>query len=568
MTFKKFLETLIEDKLPIDKVKEDFIFYKNALNLKGKEDILFNNLFDNIFWILKNKFASFNCLYKDNEVMYSELTTILYSQIPQFLFLQKKQLLESLDTFGDINNWGSTMKEKVKRDLKLIETTDNSTGYIPIDSENLDPYSKDNTNRENTKDETTTDDRNTVDFLYFFSRMKWNTASIELTTILKPYYTLFLAFDVRDNDIDYSLNRYEELEERVGENELDIKKLKFADENIAKEIDRIDNTQTQDFIFLSNRIDDNKSKIEDNTSNINQITNELNETKQTVNRNTSNITINTNNINNINEKLSSSNFVDFKGRYDTNTTYKLNDSVVFDIENITYWFISLQNGNLNHTPQLITNEWWLNVNEPNVNVANYYQKGEVDTLLANQKTLLESEINTKASLTSDNTFTGLNLINNELKIVANANFYIDADVSTKGETYGVNKRYVDSLIGKIGFVSYTASFIYYRNITKSKWVKIVDMPELTGCSIIGNYITIRSDYGIEGTTWDNRFYWLVNEETGTTSNWDMQFLIQRKSATDWPKLHAITTFDSDTTFYIKATIFYIKDDFFKTNPKE
>lgn len=553
MTFKKFLETLIEDKLPIDKVKEDFIFYKNALNLKGKEDILFNNLFDNIFWILKNKFASFNCLYKDNEVMYSELTTILYSQIPQFLFLQKKQLLESLDTFGDINNWGSTMKEKVKRDLKLIETTDNSTGYIPIDSENLDPYSKDNTNRENTKDETITDDRNTVDFLYFFSRMKWNTASIELTTILKPYYTLFLAFDVRDNDIDYSLNRYEELEERVGENELDIKKLKFADENIAKEIDRIDNTQTQDFIFLSNRIDDNKSKIEDNTSNINQITNELNETKQTVNRNTSNITINTNNINNINEKLSSSNFVDFKGRYDTNTTYKLNDSVIFEIENITYWFISLKNNNLNHTPQLTTNEWWLNVNEPNVNVANYYQKGEVDTLL------LE-----KANLLSDNRFTGQNFfnsyvgLNGQIDVRGTQILYQSPKImySTFNNDSPVSKKYVDDL--KIKSIQQNGNFVYNKTSNKSKWMRLFSFPGLNNKKILSTVIEIKSSYGLEGTTWNNRFYWLVDEDGVTTSNWDMQFSLQRKAATDWPKLHMITSFDSDTIFEIKITIYYVE----------
>lgn len=553
MTFKKFLETLIEDKLPIDKVKEDFIFYKNALNLKGKEDILFNNLFDNIFWILKNKFASFNCLYKDNEVMYSELTTILYSQIPQFLFLQKKQLLESLDTFGDINNWGSTMKEKVKRDLKLIETTDNSTGYIPIDSENLDPYSKDNTNRENTKDETTTDDRNTVDFLYFFSRMKWNTASIELTTILKPYYTLFLAFDVRDNDIDYSLNRYEELEERVGENELDIKKLKFADENIAKEIDRIDNTQTQDFIFLSNRIDDNKSKIEDNTSNINQITNELNETKQTVNRNTSNITINTNNINNINEKLSSSNFVDFKGRYDTNTTYKLNDSVIFEIENITYWFISLKNNNLNHTPQLTTNEWWLNVNEPNVNVANYYQKGEVDTLL------LE-----KANLLSDNRFTGQNFfnsyvgLNGQIDVRGTQILYQSPKImySTFNNDSPVSKKYVDDL--KIKSIQQNGNFVYNKTSNKSKWMRLFSFPGLNNKKILSTVIEIKSSYGLEGTTWNNRFYWLVDEDGVTTSSWDMQFSLQRKAATDWPKLHMITSFDSDTIFEIKITIYYVE----------
>lgn len=223
MNFWNFLDTKINDKLPIDKIKEDFIHYKNALNLTGKEDIIYNNLFDNIIWILKTKFGRFICLYSDTTIFYNELSLIISSQIPQFLFLQKKQLLESLDTFADINNWGSTMKEAIKRDLKINEDMDSSSGYIPIDSDTLDPYSKDTNAKTSLKDDKTDINRNTVDFLYFFSRMKWNTASIELSDILKPYYSLFVLYETLEEEV-YAKSEIQELRE-----ELEKFKITFGD---------------------------------------------------------------------------------------------------------------------------------------------------------------------------------------------------------------------------------------------------------------------------------------------------------------------------------------------------
>lgn len=551
MKFKKFLETPIDEKLPIEKVKEDFVFYKNMLQITGKEDILYNNLFDNIFWMLKNKFNNFSCLYKDIEVMYSELTTILYSQVPQFLFIQKKQLLESLNTFGDINNWGSTMREQVKRDLKLIEETDNSSGYIPIDSNDVDAYSKDNTNRINTKDETTTDNRNTVDFLYFFSRMKWNTASIELTTILKPYYSLFLAFDVRDYDVDYSINEFEELEERVEKNELDIDTLKWADENIAKEIERIDNTQTQDFIFLSNKFD----SVDSNLTEIKQSISDL-DTKVDTNVQEINQTIQSTKTELKNEI--DNNYKEFQETSETtNNTLQqkawINAQNIFSANQLFQYPIQLLSSANPSTMSYsikdsdsgttLVNKRYVDNKIAQTDLSNYYNKTEVDSLLTQ-----------KASLTGNNSFSGqnsftspINMNNQSIYNLSNPNNQYDA----------ATKNYVDNWFRRdITIWTYNSYNLTWRTTRRTfgngyAWVFSTDTGFSSSSSppyVIGTQWNYNADLAVN--TWWNWWMTWSWKFARVNNNWHIIFVVYSDGSSNDD--YQLIINNSQFVFYVKV----------------
>lgn len=190
MKFSEFLKTQIDNKLPVQLIKDNFAYFKNTFNLPNK-DVIYNNLIDNIVWILETKYGQFELRYNNNRIALNELILILSTQIPQFLFIQKKQLLEALDFFGDINNWGYVAKENVKRVLTGESDGVDSTGYVPIDNDEQQAYSKD-TNTIRTKNDDNVDTKTqTTDFLKYFQEMKWNTASLNLPVILRPYLQLF-----------------------------------------------------------------------------------------------------------------------------------------------------------------------------------------------------------------------------------------------------------------------------------------------------------------------------------------------------------------------------------------
>lgn len=257
MVFSTFLNTNIESLgvTPKQKIKQDFIHYKQVLNWSGKSDLIYENLIDNIIWILETKYAKFNLRYTTSLVAYNELNIILSQQLPQWLFIQKKQALENLDTFADLNNWGSVVKDRITRAINGNESGSSLSSYVPIDNVNADPYEKNGTEKRAYSNDEVDETKQTVDYLYWFSRMKWQTASIDLNTILKPYLGLFilvantdLATPIKEdqyvtlqNQIVNTNDRIEQVVTAVdGEIERVDGKIERVDSKIDREVRRVD----------------------------------------------------------------------------------------------------------------------------------------------------------------------------------------------------------------------------------------------------------------------------------------------------------------------------------------
>lgn len=230
MLFNEFLETTLTGGLtPTDKLKQDLSTFKTVFNYATKTDVLYNNLIDNIVNLLKIKFGSYQIIYNSVDVMYRELLITLNPQIPQFLMIQKKQLIENLNTFGDLSNWGDILKDNVSRELNLQERGENSSGYVPIDGNNKDPYSTNDISKNNITNENTDVSRLATDYLNFYAKLTWSVADIELNYIYESYIHLFkIYYDFNDsvsgtsgnNSLEYELDKINAAISVLG-NELD-----------------------------------------------------------------------------------------------------------------------------------------------------------------------------------------------------------------------------------------------------------------------------------------------------------------------------------------------------------
>lgn len=275
MRFSTFLLHEVGGLKPIDRVKRDLSHYKTVFAYAERADILYDNLIDNIFWLLDIKFQRFQFRYTRYETCYNEFNLILSSQLPQFLLIQKKQILEKLNTFGDLKNWGQTTKEAVSRTLTGNYNQDNITGYVPIDGNDTDPYSKDMNNSNNRSEEIGVNERNTNDFLEFYSKIRWDVGSIPLNDVLKPYYELFTTIQGAIDNDDITPNLYDELNQQIqinksniGIHEDDIFKLTQDNNRIDLELDDVKdqvNQNTQDIGEKANIVDVyNKQYIDTN----------------------------------------------------------------------------------------------------------------------------------------------------------------------------------------------------------------------------------------------------------------------------------------------------------------
>lgn len=239
MVFSTFLNTNIESLgvTPKQKIKQDFIHYKQVLNWSGKSDLIYENLIDNIIWILETKYAKFNLRYTTSLVAYNELNIILSQQLPQWLFIQKKQALENLDTFADLNNWGSVVKDRITRAINGNESGSSLSSYVPIDNVNADPYEKNGTEKRAYSNDEVDETKQTVDYLYWFSRMKWQTASIDLNTILKPYLGLFILVANTDLATPIKEDQFETLQNQIVSTNDRIEQVVTA---VDGEVERVD----------------------------------------------------------------------------------------------------------------------------------------------------------------------------------------------------------------------------------------------------------------------------------------------------------------------------------------
>lgn len=195
MIFNDFLNTtLASGNNPKAQLKIDLSTFKNVFNYANKSDDIYNNLIDNIVKLLSIKFGTYQIIYSNIEVMYNELLITLNPQIPQFMMIQKKQLIESLDTFGDLNNWGDVLKDNVSRNLQLTNQSSNTTNFVPIDGSDKDPYSINDVSKTNNSNETTDINRLATDYLNFYMRLNWNVGDIELNSIYESYIHLFKIY--------------------------------------------------------------------------------------------------------------------------------------------------------------------------------------------------------------------------------------------------------------------------------------------------------------------------------------------------------------------------------------
>ena len=248
MLFNEFLETTLTGGLtPTDKLKQDLSTFKTVFNYATKTDVLYNNLIDNIVNLLKIKFGSYQIIYNSVDVMYRELLITLNPQIPQFLMIQKKQLIENLNTFGDLSNWGDILKDNVSRELNLQERGENSSGYIPIDGNNKDPYSTNDISKNNITNENTDVSRLATDYLNFYAKLTWSVADIELNYIYESYIHLFkIYYDFNDSVSGTSGN-----------------------DSLEYELDKINAAIS----VLGNEIDATNTNVSTNTTKISEISN-------------------------------------------------------------------------------------------------------------------------------------------------------------------------------------------------------------------------------------------------------------------------------------------------------
>lgn len=408
MKFKDFLDSLLpgDNVLPIDKLKTDLETFKAAFNYAEKTDEIYNNLIDNIVKLLRIKFGEYEIIYTSPNVMYNELLITLNPQLPQFLMIQKKQLIESLDTFGNLNNWGDVLKDNVKRALNLSDVSANQTSYVPIDGTDKDPYSVNDVNNNREQSETTDVSRLATDYLTFYKKIRWNIASIELNKIYADYIKLFKIYYQYDSyGLTVNGNVYDSVQQNTKNIEMLAEEMDKTNYQVGNNTSNIvlnaNNIQTNsdainqnksDLVAISSKVDNNTANISTNTQSIQAINtnlaNNYYQKSESDNRfgtltqqqtNTQNIATNENNITQIVNSLRSSNFVLYKGVYSSTTTYNLADAVTFN----NNWYVSNQANNLNHTPQNTSDAYWeLLTTPPSVNLANYYTIPQTDAKFA------------------------------------------------------------------------------------------------------------------------------------------------------------------------------------------
>lgn len=267
MVFSTFLNTNIESLgvTPKQKIKQDFIHYKQVLNWSGKSDLIYENLIDNIIWILETKYAKFNLRYTTSLVAYNELNIILSQQLPQWLFIQKKQALENLDTFADLNNWGSVVKDRITRAINGNESGSSLSSYVPIDNVNADPYEKNGTEKRAYSNDEVDETKQTVDYLYWFSRMKWQTASIDLNTILKPYLGLFILVANTDLATPIKEDQFETLQNQIVNTNDRIEQVVSA---VDVEIERVDSKIDREVRRVDSKVDREVRRVDEDISSI------------------------------------------------------------------------------------------------------------------------------------------------------------------------------------------------------------------------------------------------------------------------------------------------------------
>lgn len=421
MKFKDFLDSLLpgDNVLPIDKLKSDLETFKAAFNYAEKTDEIYNNLIDNIVKLLRIKFGEYEIIYTSPNVMYNELLITLNPQLPQFLMIQKKQLIESLDTFGNLNNWGDVLKDNVKRALNLSDVSNNQTSYVPIDGANKDPYSVNDVDNRREQSETTDVSRLATDYLTFYKKIRWNIASIELNKIYADYIKLFKIYYQYDSyGLTVNGNIYDSVQQNTKNIEMLAEELDNTNHQVGTNTSNIvlnaNNIQANlssisqnknDLVAISAKVDNNTANISTNTQAIANINTNLADNyyqkSESDNRfgtltqqqtNTQNIQTNQNNIQQITNSLQSSNFVLYKGVYSSTTTYNLADAVTYN----NNWYVSNQANNLNHTPQNTSDAYWeLLTTPPSVNLANYYTIPQADAKFATITTT--NDLNTRLS---------------------------------------------------------------------------------------------------------------------------------------------------------------------------
>lgn len=395
MRFEEFLITQIDGKTPVEKIKEDLSYFEGAFNYATKSQNLYSNLIDNVVFILRSKYGRFDILYYNNETMYKELMLILTPQIPQFLMIQKKQLLESLDTFSSLQNWGQVDTDTVKRMLNLTGTSNNETSYIPLDGVDKDPYSANDVSNTEERTDNVLANRNVVNFLDFYRSITWNVADLELTTILAPYKKLFKMYYSTDiqrqsTPIEYTLEkRVEALEqeqkvliEAVDVAETDIMNLTLGVRDntatISAQGTQINNLDTE-IGNVENKVDTNTTNISGLDNDVQTLTTHVNQHTQQINTNIANITaLDTNKAD--------------KTRLDN--YYTKDESDARFVSGTNYYTKQEADGRFGTlTQQQDNTNSILNINSNLAN--NFYNKAEIDYNFYN-KTELNSKLGVKA----------------------------------------------------------------------------------------------------------------------------------------------------------------------------
>lgn len=386
MIFNDFLNTtLASGNNPKEQLKIDLSTFKNVFNYANKSDDIYNNLIDNIVKLLSIKFGTYQIIYSNIEVMYNELLITLNPQIPQFMMIQKKQLIESLDTFGDLNNWGDVLKDNVSRNLQLTNQSSNTTNFVPIDGSDKDPYSISDVSKTNNSNETTDINRLATDYLNFYMRLNWNVGDIELNSIYESYIHLFKIYYEMDGTSSTSSggSGSDDVWNAINLNTRAI-------EMVSDEVDT-----------LSVRVDENIIDTNANTSSISNLNNSLN-TKANAN--------------------------DVYTKTESDTRYAQRG----DISNLQE--------QINTTNQNVTTNR-NNINQVNYNLANnYYNKTQIDNSFDNYytKSASDSKYATQSSITHLNNVTdSLNQDITDLETNLNNNFYNKTYIDTHFNKWSV-----------------------------------------------------------------------------------------------------------------------------------
>lgn len=389
MIFNDFLNTtLASGNNPKEQLKIDLSTFKSVFNYANKSDDIYNNLIDNIVKLLSIKFGTYQIIYSNIEVMYNELLITLNPQIPQFMMIQKKQLIESLNTFGDLNNWGDVLKDNVSRNLQLTNQSSNTTNFVPIDGSDKDPYSISDVSKTNNSNETTDINRLATDYLNFYMRLNWNVGDIELNSIYESYIHLFkIYYEMDGSSTSSGGSGSDDVWNAINLNTRAI-------EMVSDEVDT-----------LSVRVDENIVNTNANTSSISNLNNSLNSKA---------------NANDVYTKTESD------GRF----------AKVGDISNLQEQINTTnQNVQTNRT----------NINQTNYNLANnYYNKTQIDSEFDGYytKTQSDSKYATQTNLTQTNQ----NVSN--LSTNLSTNYYNKSQVDSMTNTLSSNISTVRNMLNQ------------------------------------------------------------------------------------------------------------------------